>query len=90
MSSRASRRYGLSRRDVIKSAEGAAAAVGPFFHVTPTHAAIDETLNTWVINTMFAESAAGAETPEDALKRAETKMKGDLGEMERSKDDLIV
>ena len=56
MSSRASRRYGLSRRDVIKSAEGAAAAVGPFFHVTPTHAAIDETLNTWVINTMFAES----------------------------------
>jgi len=39
MSSHASRRYGLSRRDVIKTAVGAAAAVGPFFHVTPTHAA---------------------------------------------------
>jgi multiple sugar transport system substrate-binding protein len=38
-------------------------------------AAIDETFNTWVINTMFAEAAAGAETPEDALKRAEAKMK---------------
>ena len=38
-------------------------------------AAIDETFNTWVINTMFAEAAAGAETPEDALKRAEVKMK---------------
>ncbi|XSC45621.1 extracellular solute-binding protein [Bradyrhizobium sp. RDT10] len=39
MSSRASRRIGLSRRDVIKTAVGAAAAVGPFFHVTPARAA---------------------------------------------------
>jgi multiple sugar transport system substrate-binding protein len=38
-------------------------------------AAVDETFNTWVINTMFAEAAAGAETPEEALKRAEVKMK---------------
>jgi multiple sugar transport system substrate-binding protein len=38
-------------------------------------AAIDETFNTWVINTMFAEAATGAETPESALARADTKMK---------------
>jgi multiple sugar transport system substrate-binding protein len=35
------------------------------------NAAIDETFNTWVINTMFAKAATGAETPEDALKVAE-------------------
>ncbi|MBI4720292.1 MAG: extracellular solute-binding protein [Chitinivibrionia bacterium] len=40
-----------------------------------SNAAIDETFNTWVINTMFAEAATGSETPENALKRAETKMK---------------
>lgn len=40
-----------------------------------SNAAIDETFNTWIINTMFAEAAAGAETPENALKRAEAKMK---------------
>jgi multiple sugar transport system substrate-binding protein len=40
-----------------------------------SNAAIDEAFNTWVINTMFAEAATGAETPEAALKRAETKMK---------------
>lgn len=39
-----------------------------------SNAAIDETFNTWVINTMFAEAAAGAQAPEDALKRAEAKM----------------
>src|SRR5258708_18611426 len=39
MSSHASRRYGLSRRDVIKTAVGAAAAAGPFFHVMPARAA---------------------------------------------------
>src|ERR1700737_5347506 len=39
MTSHASRRYGLSRRDVIKTAVGAAAAAGPFFHVTPARAA---------------------------------------------------
>lgn len=38
-------------------------------------AAIADTFNTWVINTMFAEAATGAETPEDALKKADTKMK---------------
>jgi multiple sugar transport system substrate-binding protein len=39
------------------------------------NAAIDETFSTWVLNTMFAEAATGAETPENALARAETKMK---------------
>jgi len=34
-------------------------------------AAIDETFSTWVLNTMFAKAATGAETPEDALKAAE-------------------
>jgi multiple sugar transport system substrate-binding protein len=38
-------------------------------------AAIDETFNTWVINTMFAKAATGADTPENALKQAETAMK---------------
>jgi multiple sugar transport system substrate-binding protein len=38
-------------------------------------AAIADTYQTWVINTMFAECATGAETPENALKRAEDKMK---------------
>jgi multiple sugar transport system substrate-binding protein len=33
-------------------------------------AAIDEVFNTWVLNTMFAKAATGAETPEDALKAA--------------------
>jgi multiple sugar transport system substrate-binding protein len=40
-----------------------------------SNAAIDETFNTWVINTMFARAASGAETPENALKQAETAMK---------------
>lgn len=39
------------------------------------NAAVSETFNTWVINAMFAEAATGAQTPEDALKRAEAKMK---------------
>jgi len=34
-------------------------------------AAIDETFSTWVVNTMFAKAATGAESPEDALKAAE-------------------
>ncbi len=40
-----------------------------------SNAAIDETFGTWAINTMFAEAATGAETPENALKRCEGKMK---------------
>lgn len=40
-----------------------------------SNAAIDETFNTWVINTMFAKAATGAETPEDAMKQAETALK---------------
>jgi multiple sugar transport system substrate-binding protein len=40
-----------------------------------SNAAIDEAFNTWVINTMFAKAATGAETPENALKQAETAMK---------------
>jgi multiple sugar transport system substrate-binding protein len=39
------------------------------------NAAIDEAFGTWAVNTMFAEAATGAETPENALKRAEAKMK---------------
>jgi multiple sugar transport system substrate-binding protein len=35
------------------------------------NAAIDETFNTWVINTMFAKAATGAESPEDALNAAQ-------------------
>ncbi len=38
--------------------------------------AIDEVFSTWVLNTMFAEAATGAETPEDALARAEKKCQG--------------
>jgi multiple sugar transport system substrate-binding protein len=40
-----------------------------------SNAAIDETWNTWVLNTMFAKVASGAETPESALTQAETAMK---------------
>jgi len=40
-----------------------------------SNAAIDETFGNWTLNTMFAECAAGAESPEDALKRADAKMK---------------
>src|ERR1700757_2214228 len=39
MSSQAPRRDGPSRRDVMKVAAGAAAAAGPFFHVSPARAA---------------------------------------------------
>jgi multiple sugar transport system substrate-binding protein len=38
-------------------------------------AAIDETFSTWVINSMFARAATGAETPENALAQAEAAMK---------------
>ncbi len=37
-------------------------------------AAIADTFNTWALNTMFAECATGAETPEAALGKAEKKM----------------
>jgi multiple sugar transport system substrate-binding protein len=40
-----------------------------------SNAAIDETFNTWVLNTMFARAATGAETPENALKQADAAMK---------------
>src|SRR5438477_5872654 len=36
-----------------------------------SNAAIDETFNTWVLNTMFARAATGVETPEVALQQAE-------------------
>src|SRR5262245_39108003 len=39
------------------------------------NAAIDETFNTWVINTMFAKAATGTETAENAVKQAENAMK---------------
>ncbi|MDJ1157543.1 extracellular solute-binding protein [Chelatococcus sp. SYSU_G07232] len=38
-------------------------------------AAIADSFNTWVLNTMFARAATGAETPENALKQAETAMR---------------
>ncbi|HEY9459552.1 MAG TPA: extracellular solute-binding protein, partial [Paralcaligenes sp.] len=34
------------------------------------NAAIDEIFNTWVLNTMFAKAATGADTPENAVKEA--------------------
>ena len=40
-----------------------------------SNAAIDEAFNTWVINTMFAKAATGADTPENALAQAEMAMK---------------
>ena len=39
------------------------------------NAAIDEIFNTWVLNTMFAKAASGAETPENAIKQAEAQCK---------------
>jgi multiple sugar transport system substrate-binding protein len=39
------------------------------------NAAIDEIFNTWVINTMFAKAASGADTPENAIKQAEAQCK---------------
>ena len=40
-----------------------------------SNAANEETFNTWVLNTMFARAATRVETPENALKQAETAMK---------------
>jgi multiple sugar transport system substrate-binding protein len=39
-------------------------------------AAIDEVFSTWIINTMFAEAATGARTPEEALAKAHKKCQG--------------
>ncbi len=39
------------------------------------NAAIDEVFSTWVVNTMFAKAATGAETPEAAIKEAEAACK---------------
>ncbi len=44
-----------------------------------SNAAIDEIFGTWVINTMFAKAASGAETPEDALKAADAACKRIFG-----------
>jgi multiple sugar transport system substrate-binding protein len=38
-------------------------------------AAVDETFQTWVLNTMFAQAAVGQQSPEDAIKEAEGKCK---------------
>ena len=40
------------------------------------NAAIDEVFSTWVVNTMFAQAATGAETPEDALAQATKRCEG--------------
>ena len=37
------------------------------------NAAIDEIYSTWVLNTMFAQAATGAMSPEDAVKEADAK-----------------
>ena len=37
------------------------------------NAAVDEIFGTWVINSMFAKAAAGAMSPEDAVKEADRK-----------------
>ncbi|MFQ5898785.1 MAG: ABC transporter substrate-binding protein [Candidatus Methylomirabilia bacterium] len=39
------------------------------------NAAIDEVFSTWVLNTMFAKAATGAETPENAISRADAACK---------------
>jgi multiple sugar transport system substrate-binding protein len=39
------------------------------------NAAIDEIFNTWVLNTMFAKAATGADTPENAIKQADAQCK---------------
>lgn len=39
------------------------------------NAATDEIFNTWVLNTMFAKAATGAETPENAVKTADAQCK---------------
>jgi multiple sugar transport system substrate-binding protein len=39
-----------------------------------SNAAVNETFNAWVLNTMFARVATGTETAESALKQAETAM----------------
>ena len=41
-----------------------------------SNAAINETFNSWTLNTMFARAATGVETPENALAQAERAMKG--------------
>jgi multiple sugar transport system substrate-binding protein len=41
-----------------------------------SNAAIDEAFGTWVLNTMFAKTATGYDTPEDALATAEKAMQG--------------
>src|SRR5260370_893854 len=38
-------------------------------------AAVDETFQTWALNTMFAQAAVGQQSPEDAIKEAEGKCK---------------
>jgi len=40
------------------------------------NAAIDETFSTWVISTMFARAATGFQSPEDAVKAADSKVRG--------------
>lgn len=39
------------------------------------NAGIDEIFTSWVVNTMFAQAATGAASPEDAIKEAEAKCK---------------
>jgi multiple sugar transport system substrate-binding protein len=45
-------------------------------HPGYANAATDEVFKTWVLNTMFAQAATGAQTPEEAIKRAEQRCQG--------------
>jgi multiple sugar transport system substrate-binding protein len=39
------------------------------------NAALDEAYSTWVVNTMFARAATGADSPEEAVKQADKKLR---------------
>jgi len=39
------------------------------------NAALDDAYGTWLVNTMFARAATGADSPEDAVKQADQKLR---------------
>ena len=45
------------------------------------NAALDDAYGTWVVNTMFARAATGADSPEGAVKQAESEAPADLAEV---------
>ena len=54
-----------------------------------SNAAIDETFNTWVINTMFAKAATGRRDAGERPQAGRNRDEGDLGEMARPEADLM-